>query len=150
MDDTTDPQRAYTIAIEQEPDPDDLRAIERGLEARNLRHAPPDDYRALTITLRQDDGALAGGLLGETYWGWLHVRILWLDERARGQGYGSRLLAMAEQEAVRRGCQHAHPDTTGFQAAPFYARHGYAAFGVLHDLPLGHSRHFMQKALRSP
>jgi hypothetical protein len=26
-----------------------------------------------------------GGLLGATYWGWLVIEILWLDESIRGQ-----------------------------------------------------------------
>ena len=124
-----------------------MRAIEVGLEAYNRLYAPPDNHRPLTITLRKADGTLVGGLLGETYWGWLYVRILWLAEHVRGRGYGSRLLAKAEQEAVRRGCRRAHLDTMSFQALPFYERNGYAVFGVLHDLPPGHSRYSLQKEL---
>jgi GNAT superfamily N-acetyltransferase len=136
------------ITLEEAADANDVRAIGAGLEAYNRLFAPPDNYRPLTVTLRTAGGTLVGGLLGETYWGWLHVRILWLDEHARGRGYGSRLLAKAEEEAVRRGCYHAHLDTMSFQALPFYERHGYTVFGVLHDLPPGHSRYFMQKQLQ--
>jgi len=141
-------RRTCVIALEETSEPEDVRAIEAGLEAYNRLYAPPDNYRPLTITLRTADGTLVGGLLGETYWGWLHVRILWLDENVRGRGYGSRLLAKAEQEAVRRGCFYAHLDTMSFQALPFYERHRYTVFGVLHDLPPGHSRYFLQKQLQ--
>jgi GNAT superfamily N-acetyltransferase len=137
------------ITIEEAPDAEDVRAIEAGLEAYNSLYAPPLNYRPLTITLRTADGTLVGGLLGETYWSWLYVRILWLDEHVRGQGYGSRLLAQAEEEAVRRGCHRAHLDTMSFQALSFYERHGYTVFGVLHDVPPGHSRYSLQKELQA-
>jgi GNAT superfamily N-acetyltransferase len=85
--------------------------------------------------------------VGGTYWGWLYVEILWLDARARGRGLGARLMAMAEQEAQRRGCRGAHLDTMSFQALPFYERMGYTVFGVLEDLPPGHRRYFLKKKL---
>jgi GNAT superfamily N-acetyltransferase len=136
------------VTIEEAPDAEDVRAIEAGLEAYNSLYAPPLNYRPLTITLRTADGTLVGGLLGETYWSWLYVRILWLAEHVRGRGYGSSLLAKAEQEAVRRGCHRAHLDTMSFQALSFYERHGYTVFGVLHDVPPGHSRYSLQKELQ--
>jgi GNAT superfamily N-acetyltransferase len=85
--------------------------------------------------------------LGNTYWGWLYISILWLAESLRGQGVGGRLLDMAEQEALDRGCRHAHVDTLDFQALPFYEKHGYAVWGTLNDLPPGHSRYFLKKDL---
>jgi len=38
-------------------------------------------------------------------------------------------------------------DTMDFQALPFYERHGYSVFGVLDDMPRGHQRFFLKKAL---
>ncbi len=89
----------------------------------------------------------SGGLLGGTYWGWLYVEILWVAEHVRGAEHGRALLAAAEQEAVRRGCRHAHLDTMSFQSRSFYERQGYTVFGELRDIPAGHQRYFMQKAL---
>lgn len=139
----------YTMAIEETPDPRDVQAIEGGLSAYNRAHAGDDDYQRLTIFLRAPDRTVVGGLLGDIYWGWLHVDILWIAERLRRQGHGQALLAAAEGEAVRRGCRYAHLDTMGFQARPFYERHGYIVFGALHDIPAGsgHSRYFMRKTL---
>ena len=57
------------------------------------------------------------------------------------------MLAMAEQEALRRGCHHAHLDTLDFQAPAFYEKLGYTLWGTLEDLPLGHQRYFYQKEL---
>jgi GNAT superfamily N-acetyltransferase len=137
----------HQIRLEQNPSPEDVGVIRKGLEATNRLYAPDDNYQPLAVLLRTADQRLVGGLLGETYWGWLHVGVLWLDESVRDQGYGSQLLATAEQEAIRRGCRHVHLDTMSFQAVSFYQQHGYVEFGVLEDLPAGHSRHFFTKTL---
>jgi GNAT superfamily N-acetyltransferase len=139
----------FTMSLEATPDPADMAAVRDGLIAYNLAHAPPDDYRPLTLLVHDVAGALAGGLLGATYWGWLYVEILWMTESARRQGFGSRLLEQAEREALLRGCHAAHLDTMDFQALPFYKRRGYTIFGVLDDLPRGHKRYFLKKQLRS-
>jgi GNAT superfamily N-acetyltransferase len=137
----------YTVSLEDNPSEDDLRAVREGLRQFNRLHASDDNYRPLVLFLRGPDGRMAGGLLGETYWGWLHVGDLWLEEGIRGRGFGSRLLDLAEQEALRRGCRRAHLDTMSFQALPFYERRGYQVFGTLQDLPPGHSRYFLWKSL---
>jgi GNAT superfamily N-acetyltransferase len=138
---------SLSISLEPSPSPQDVSIVEAGLRAYNLLHAPDDDHQLLHIFLRAPDGSIRGGLLGDTYWGWLYIRILWLHESVRQQGYGGRMLALAEAEAVRRGCHAAHLDTMSFQAQPFYERHGYTVFGVLDDLPVGHRRIFLQKTL---
>jgi GNAT superfamily N-acetyltransferase len=137
----------FTYRIEEPAAPEDVAAIERGLEAYNAQFAPPGNFTSLVIVVRDAAGAVAGGLLAVTFWGWLHLDRLWLNERARGQGLGSRLLALAEDEGRRRGCHHVFVDTMSFQALPFYLKHGYSLWGELHDFPIGHARHFLQKAI---
>jgi GNAT superfamily N-acetyltransferase len=141
-----DPNRC-SITLEDNPAEADVEFVREGLHAFNRRQTGEDDYRPLTIFLRRPGGGLVGGLLGETYWGWLHVGILWLEESDRRQGYGSRLLAAAEEESLRRGCRHAYLDTTSFQALPFYEKHGYRIWGILEDMPEGHRRIFLSKEL---
>jgi GNAT superfamily N-acetyltransferase len=63
-------------------------------------------------------------------------------------GLGSRLMADAEQEALRRGCDSAHLMTGSFNALPFYQKRGYTIFGELSDMPPGHTQYFMCKKLR--
>jgi ribosomal protein S18 acetylase RimI-like enzyme len=137
------------IHLEPSPSPADVSIIRRGLQDFNLLHAPEANYIPLTVFVRNLDHRLVGGLLGETYWGWLHISILWIDNTYRGMGYGTKVLTLAESEAVSRGCRSAHLDTMSFQAVEFYERHGYTTFGILKDLPRDHSRHFMTKILDS-
>lgn len=137
--------QTYTVTVEDAPSPEDARRVAEGLHAYNFAIVGDDNYRPLAILLRDAGGALVGGLLGGTYWGWLHVDMLWIAAEVRGQGYGRRLLVAAEREAVARGCHHAHLDTMSFQSLPFYQRQGYQLFGQLDDLPIGHSRYFLKK-----
>lgn len=114
----------YKTTLTVAPDRPDVEAIGRGLAAFNRRHAGDDGHRPLALLLRDPAGALVGGLVADTYWGWLHVDLLWVREDLRGRGHGARLLAAAEAEAVRRGCTRAHLDTFAFQAPAFYEKRG--------------------------
>jgi ubiquinone/menaquinone biosynthesis C-methylase UbiE/ribosomal protein S18 acetylase RimI-like enzyme len=136
------------LSLEDEPPAADVAAIHAGLRSYNAQFVQPDGNQPLNVMLRAEDGSLAGGLLGYT-WDWLYVKTLWVTEAVRGQGYGARLLARAEAEAVRRGCRHAHLDTFSFQALPFYQKLGYQVWGQLDDLPPGHTRFFLRKELQS-
>ncbi len=138
----------YTVTIHDNPDPNDVQVIEDGLTAFNLRHAPPDNYQRLVVLLHGADHRLVGGIVGNTWWGWLRIDVLWIDESLRHQGWGTRLMQAAEEEAIRRGCHRAFLDTLSFQALPFYVQLGYTVYGQLDDFPLGHSRYFLQKSLR--
>ncbi len=137
----------YTVTIHDNPDPNDVQVIEDGLTAFNLRHAPPDNYQRLVVLLRGADHRLVGGIVGNTWWGWLRIDVLWIDESLRHQGWGTRLMRAAEVEAILRGCHHVFLDTLSFQALPFYLRLGFTVFGQLDDLPIGHQRYFLQKKL---
>lgn len=139
----------FTPMLEDRPRVEDIAAVRAGLDAYNGRYAPDGGYEPIVIIVRAADGSVAGGLLGGTYWGWLHVDVLWLADEARGQGLGTRMVTMAEQEALRRGCGRAHLDTMDFQALPFYERLGYTVWGVLEDLPPGHQRIYLKKDLQA-
>jgi GNAT superfamily N-acetyltransferase len=138
----------FILSVEDQPSAEDAIYVRGKLSEYNREHvgAQPE-HRELCVFLRDRQGAIFAGLLGDTYWGWLHVGILWVDKSVRGQGYGSRLLEEAERQALARGCHHAHLDTMSFQALPFYQKRGYTVWGELTDMPHGHRRHFLQKAL---
>ncbi|MHC4598861.1 MAG: GNAT family N-acetyltransferase [Planctomycetota bacterium] len=123
------------------------QAISRGLSRYNVEKTGDPAVQDLCLTLRDDAGGLVGGLLAEVSWGWLHVFVLWVREDARGQGWGSKLLALAEEEAKKNGATHATLDTFSFQNPAFYEGRGYAVFGKLPDYPPGHTRFFLRKRL---
>lgn len=137
----------HTITLTANPSDEDVKFVQDGLLAYNRQHAPDDGHQRIALFAKTDDARIIGGLLGDTYWGWMYISILWLDETVRGQGLGSQLLASAEAEARNRGCHHVHVDTMSFQALPFYEKYGYEVYGVLDDMPIGYKRYFLKKTL---
>ena len=88
-----------------------------------------------------------GGILGGTYWGWLHIDILWVDIKFRKKGIGLRLLKAAEEEARKRGCHSVHVDTMSWQAPEFYKKNGYKIISELNDIPKGNKKYHLIKEL---
>jgi GNAT superfamily N-acetyltransferase len=122
------------------------RAITKGLWAFNATHVGKADYRQLTLTVR-DRGRIVGGLASETYYGWMFVSLLWIDDQHRRKGLGTTLMQRAEKAAARQGAHHVWLDTFGFQAEGFYKKLGYRPFARLDDFPPGFSRIWLTKAL---
>lgn len=122
-------------------------AIGGGINDYNAQQAGDDHAQNVCFVLAGPDGSVVGGVIGHIYWDWFYVNLMWIREDLRGQGYGHRLLTLAEDEARRRGATRAHLDTFSFQAPGFYAKHGYEVFGELRDFPAGHQRYYMTKPL---
>jgi GNAT superfamily N-acetyltransferase len=126
--------------------------VHTGVRAFNATlFAGHPEGRDLAIALRPAAaGEPVGGLVGRTSGGWLFVELLFVPERFRGQGLATRLIAMAEAEAVRRGCHSAWIDTLNGRARDLYERLGYRVFGELENYPVGSSRFFLRKSLLHP
>jgi len=138
---------AYTFSMENQPSRADIQTLIRNLVSYNDTQAEKENWRSLAIFIRNARGEIMGGLSGYTHWGWLFIGHLWVAEMLRGQRYGTKLIAKAEQEAANRGCRHTHVDTFDFQARGFYQKQGYELFGSLQDFPTDHTRYFLQKRL---
>src|SRR5690606_28950965 len=95
----------------------------------------------------EDAGAIRGGLVADTAWRWMYIRLLSVEDGLRGTGFGRRLMERAEAIARDRGFIGAWVDTYSFQAPGFYRKLGYEEFGRLDDYPPGQARIFLRKAL---
>jgi GNAT superfamily N-acetyltransferase len=137
----------HRILYVDQPDEPMWRAIGGGLRSYNTGQAGDHHFSYLCFVLYTSDQEIAGGLIAETYWDWLYINLLWVKDELRGQGYGHRLLTLAEDKARQRGAKNAYLDTFSFQAPDFYRQHGYQVFGELSDFPTGHQRYFLTKQL---
>lgn len=75
--------------------------------------------------LKDDSGQVVGGVMGARMFGSLHTDILWVDEKLRGQGWGTKLMAEAESLGRSSGCTFATVSTMDWEALSFYQRLGY-------------------------
>lgn len=140
---------SVTIEVTETPDEAALARVETELAAFNDADVGPSEKATLAIIVRDENGAVLAGISGYTAWGWLYIQKLWVDDSLRGQGMAGRMLAAAEEEAERRGCHSALIDTFNPSAEKAYTRQGYVEFGRLENFPIGRSRIFLQKRLRS-
>jgi GNAT superfamily N-acetyltransferase len=140
-----------TITLEEDPNGALANEVERKLLEALRQNVPPSDGKPLTLAARDLLGSMVGGLVGSTSYGWLLVKMLWVAEELRGQGFGAGLMAQAETIALSRGCHGAWLDTSSARATRFYTKLGYEPFGVLTngpgDQPQGHRRAFLAKRL---
>ena len=135
--------------IDEEVSAEDRDAVLRGLRAFNVSRIGPANDMPVELVVRNAEGAVIGGLLGMTKWGWLYVDKLWISEAARGHGFGSRLLARAEEIARERGCIGAYLSTFEHQARPFYEARGYQLFGTLDGFPAATRQFYLCKRFLS-
>jgi ribosomal protein S18 acetylase RimI-like enzyme len=137
----------YQIVYVDKPEESAWAIIGRGISNYNEQQTGDQNFQRLCFVLHAPDQEIVGGVMGETYWDWFHLDLLWVKDELRGRGYGHRLLTLAEQEAQQRGAKNAYLDTFSFQAPDFYKQHGYQVFGELEDFPPGHQRYFLTKQL---
>ena len=124
----------------------EIEFINNSLEEFNDFHAGPDNHLLLNIVEYDENQNVIAGILGGTYWGWLHIDILWVDEKFRRKKIGSQLLIAAENEAKKRGCHSVHVDTMSWQAPEFYRKHGYELISELDNIPNGYKKfHFIKR-----
>lgn len=138
----------WTLVKSTSPSAEELHTLDLGLHTHSLAALGPDTinrYQRLAVVARAEDGEIIGGIYGEAYWEWVHIRTLWVHEDARGAGLGAQLLAQLEELAAAQGIYQAHLETTDFQALGFYQKQGYEIFGELHGKPAGHTWYFLEK-----
>jgi GNAT superfamily N-acetyltransferase len=123
--------------------------IEFGLAAYNDEKVGYRDYRPLAVVVSDPEtGEIVGGLFGRTSFGLLFVEQFFLPEKFRRNRLGGHVIALAEEEAKRRGCTRAALFTLTFQAPEFYLKQGYEIATQIDCDPPGATRMLMTKKLR--
>lgn len=136
-----------TLELDEQPTPEDFRTVLDGVRTFNRAQTNNEGPRPVAYFLRDGEGQIVGGVQGSLWGRSVHIDALWVDEKYRGQDYGSKLMKAIEDYAA----VHAHPlvylETASFQALPFYEGLGYEVFGELPDITAGHSLYFLMKEL---
>ena len=74
------------------PNENEIQYIREALAGFNKEIVGDDGHTPLNIVEYDESGSIIGGILGGTYWGWMYVDILWVAEKHRKRGVGTRLL----------------------------------------------------------
>lgn len=149
IDDGGDRRERANIVMHPYASGDVMESVNRGIQthASAAIGLPEQMWFAANFFLRDEDGEILGGALGNTWGLWLYVSDVWVDPSLRGKGYATKLMTAIEQLAAQRGCLNSYLDTFSFQARPLYEKLGYKVFGTLENHPKGHSHYFLKKTL---
>ena len=131
----------------EEPSSADIEFLEDRLYEFNAGTTGISDGRTLGVFLRDESGNIVAGAAGHTWGETCELRQVWVAAPFRGSGVGRRLMAEAEAEAVRRGCQQLVLATYSFQAPDFYRKLGFEVVLTLADYPRGHAHVVLRKRL---
>jgi N-acetylglutamate synthase-like GNAT family acetyltransferase len=135
------------FTIIDSPDIHDVQFLDDRIYEFNVERTGITDGQLMAIFLRDKQNNIIAGLYGWTWGGCCEVRTLWIHEQLRGKGLGTRLMAMAEDEARARGATQMVLTTHSFQAPDFYRRLGFEPVGAFEEYPAGHRSIFLRKRL---
>jgi GNAT superfamily N-acetyltransferase len=126
------------LIVETEPDPENIRLLEKRLYEFNVQATGITDGRLFALFLRETDGTVIGGAYGWSWGGTCYLRDLFVPADMRNQGHGTRLVQAVEQEARARHCDQIVLETHDFQAPEFYRKFGFEVTGLVEGYPRGH------------
>ena len=137
----------YQMIIDHHPSQSDNDVVRNGIINFNDNFL---EYKSksLSVFLKDDEKKIRGGILTWIDLESMYIEILWLEEKLRHQGYGSKLLAIIEKEATEMGCHYVTVDTFAFQAEGFYLKNGYERIGEIKNYIRQYSRIFFKKELK--
>jgi hypothetical protein len=78
-----DERPAIRLSSEPGATADEIAWVIDAIDEWNMRVTGVTDFHQVAIFLRDDAGAIRGGLTGGVWGGWLHVVALWVDEDLR-------------------------------------------------------------------
>lgn len=125
--------------INGEPKTEDKKVMVDGMLSYHANKGHPRKTELYSVILRNRNKKVKGMVIVSFLWNGMHIDSLWVDESARNQDWGTKLMKMVEEEAIKRGCTIAYTDTFTWQAPGFYEKLGYKLYGKLEDFPKGNS-----------
>ncbi len=135
------------VSLEDDADESVHRGLLDGMRAFNLASVPGLKSHKIVAAVRDDDGALHGGVIGRVAGDSVYMEIVYNDDYARGTGLGRDMMNLVEDRARALGAREAWLYTMSFQAKPFYEKLGYRQFAELPWMGGVYKRHFMRKDL---
>ncbi|MHA1945517.1 MAG: GNAT family N-acetyltransferase [Candidatus Hodarchaeales archaeon] len=119
--------------ISDNPSEEEMKIVQDGLVAHNKKFPsggldiPTPD---ISLVLKDSNGDIIGGVITSMLTGIMHLEVLWVDEKYRGQGFGKKLVLYAEKIGKEKGYSASQTWTFSFQAPEFYQSIGYKVLGI--------------------
>lgn len=137
----------YTINFELNPSPADIQILCDGISHEAQKKKQLKSVTFFAFFIRDDFGKIVGSCNGDILYGQLYVSQLWVDEKLRGQGYGTKLMQFAEDHAKQNGCAFIAVNTMDFEAREFYKKLGFTIEFERHGFDKDSVFYFLRKNL---
>lgn len=121
------------IEFKQNPTVEEINVITKFLNIHAKQNNINENYHKITLLLKNENEKICGGLFGVTIFNMLKIKDLAIDEKYRGENYGTQLVQRAEKLAREYGCIHSHLNTMEYQAAEFYKKRDYKVMFIRKD-----------------
>ena len=89
-------------------------------------HGIDVNYKPFAITISDENDIVCGVINAYTAFAEIYVDDMWVDQSARGKGYGRKLLQALEEHFKVKGFNNINLVTNAFQAPEFYKKCGYS------------------------
>ncbi|MBA3239477.1 MAG: GNAT family N-acetyltransferase [Parachlamydiaceae bacterium] len=137
------------IEIKQQPLTQDLKSqVDEGFTHHAISIVGHDEKFEPVAFVALEENRMVGIVVGQLFWGALHVKYLFVHDHYRGKGLGSRLMEQVIAYGYANKCPFAFVETMSFQALEFYTKLGFqlelTRFGYAH----GTSFHYLRKDLQ--
>jgi GNAT superfamily N-acetyltransferase len=138
---------SYKITHEPHATQEDLYTLMQGLVQNAKQKKDQNPTEGFAFFIRDQNNTILGGANGYTFYGCIYVDQLWIDEKLRGQGYGTKLMAASEQLGKERNCTFATVNTMDWEGLEFYQKIGYHIEFERHGFTKGSTFYFLRKNL---
>ncbi len=138
----------FTFTITGEPDTNYRIYLARKVREQHTNfvyaaHNP--EAQSLDISLDDTEGDVMAGIAAVTVRNTLYIDMLWVHMTLQRRGIGKRLINMAENIALERGCVHARICIA--HDVDYYLKTGYQVCGRLQQFPHGETIYWLYKDL---
>ncbi len=139
------------FTISEDSSESSMRIVREGLRqcvakhVGDIRQKYPE--KRINLVMKNGSNQVIGGLHAYTTLRVVHIVFLWIEERNRNKGLGTKLLKMAEGIAKENGCISVLLNVLSFQSPFFFQSHGYEVFGISDGYADSIKEYFLLKRL---
>lgn len=136
------------IEIKHQTLSNDLKKkIYEGFSRHAIATTGQDEKFDAVAFVANEKGIFSGAIVAELFWGALHIKYVYVEDKYRGHGVATQLMESALNYGRDHKCPFAFVETMSFQALRFYQKMGFTLeftrSGYKHET----SFHYLRKDL---
>jgi GNAT superfamily N-acetyltransferase len=136
------------IEVKQQALSEDLKKqIYEGFSHHAIAMIGHDEKFDAVAFVANEKGFFSGAIVIELFWGALHIKYVYVEDKYRGHGVATQLMENALKYGRDNKCPFAFVETMSFQALGFYKKMGFALEFTRSGYKHGTSFHYLRKDL---